>query len=362
MLLITFHQGNDFGVYDDDGNPLTTTALKGSGHHKVTVDELRAMVVYDGHLWVANGAKGTSQVLCFDLPDASGSFGPPSVVISGTTDNGQFDTSIGHPFGIAFDDQGRCFVSNQDTNTVSLVTIHDLVGTMTPGSSSAYLDGLHLKLPLLSGTFVASQRGDLSDPATAPVGPAHGGLGAKPKRGKIKNSVRDVAIDQYLFVCDEVDEYVRVYSLEDGKYLGYGTVPGHSPTHLCFGAGGLFVSAGTSLMWAPLPWDVPNEPGEMATFQPVEIPIPELRDHAKQPVTPVTIGGISLVQQTSHGATTAVAYVALQTGTSGQNQGGAVYTYEVQAGSAGGPPAFVNRRHFVKDLPDTPEFVLYLPG
>jgi hypothetical protein len=108
MLLVTFHGGssgiNNVYAYDTpDGTLATPEALAQPGIG--TLSELRAMVLANGLLYVANGAKSSSTVLAYTLPSSGApSSGPlftsPSTLIGPTLNKeGHFETSIAHPFG-----------------------------------------------------------------------------------------------------------------------------------------------------------------------------------------------------------------------------------------------------------------------
>ena len=125
MLLVTFHGGpspgidNVFAYSTPTCSQLTQTALATA--KGITLSELRAMVLADGQLYVANGAESQSQILCYTPPASGSTFTYKSTVIGPTISKGDFETSIAHPFGIAFDGQWTCYVSNQDTNVVAQV-------------------------------------------------------------------------------------------------------------------------------------------------------------------------------------------------------------------------------------------------
>ena len=80
MLLVTFHGGsgspgiNNIHAYDTpaDGTSREPEALGASTHG--TLSELRAMVLANGLLYVANGAKSESTVLAYDVPSSGTSF------------------------------------------------------------------------------------------------------------------------------------------------------------------------------------------------------------------------------------------------------------------------------------------------
>jgi hypothetical protein len=122
MLLVTFHGGssginNVYAYGTPDGALVTPEALAqpSSG----TLSELRAMVLANGLLYVANGAKSSSTILAYTVPSSGPLFTNPSTLIGPTlSKKGHFETSIAHPFGIAFATATTCYISNQDTNVV----------------------------------------------------------------------------------------------------------------------------------------------------------------------------------------------------------------------------------------------------
>ena len=354
MLLVTFHGGskgiNNVYAYNPDGSRATKAALDEPKEGKLS--ELRAMVLANGLLYVANGAKSQSTVLAYTVPDSGTSFTNPSIVIGPTlSKKGHFETSIAHPFGIVFETATVCYVSNQDTDVVSQVTVSNngLTGSLGQGCQSAYLNGLFPKGMFLDGTYVASQVGILPDVnvETTVVDHAHGGLGVSFGSGKVKNSVRDVAIaNGVLFVCDEPEKVVDMYSLDDGSYLGCSNALAESATHLAIDNAGLYVSAGSTLYWGQLPQSSSSASLALQTITPTP---PASKDTLK-------IGGISF----DDGSPTTV-YIPYQTGTGGSQPGGMIYSYSVsqQQPSA---PILSDATAVVSSLDDTPEFVLYWSG
>ena len=140
---------------------------------------------------------------------------------------------------------------------VSKVTLTNGTWSLGNGCQSTYLNTtLFPGGSFLDGTYVASQVGILEDVATVTtvVDHLHGGLAASLDKGKVQNSVRDVAIaNGMLFVCDEPEQCVNLYSLVDGSYLGSSNQLSKPPTHFSIYNGGLYVSAGPELYWAQLP-------------------------------------------------------------------------------------------------------------
>jgi hypothetical protein len=196
---------------------------------------------------------------------------------------------------------------------------------------------------------VASQVGSLPDvsvEATA-VDHKHGGLGVSfDAGGKVKNSVRDVAIaNGILFVCNEPEKVVDLYTLSDGSYLGPSNKLNASPTHFAIDHGGLYVSAGPTLYWAQLPQDP-----SLASLplQPISMVVP--------PSPGDKIGGISFSDTSSK------VYIPFQQGTGGNNPGGSIYSYSLSQQGPAQLPTLSNAAALVSSLKDTPEFVLHWSG
>ena len=369
MLLVTFHGGsksdptgtgsdpsgansgepstgsepinNIYGYSTKDGTLETEAALHGMPG-KVNLDELRAMAVHNGNLYVVNGSKKNTYVFVFQGPPKKG---PKFDYLDTVIGAGQ---SIMHPFGIAFDPSlPNCYVSNQDSNVVAQVNLtvgkHGVVtGTLGKDCQSSFLKG---KYPspdkFLDGTFVASQKGKLKGvPVEAPdVSAENGGLNVKGTGKPLapSNSVRDVAIaNGILFVCDEVDKQINMYNLTGGTFLGSASLSGNSPTHLAINGGGLWVSADENLYWSALPTSVS---GASLSFKSVTIQVP-----AKN-----KIGGISFDKSGN-------VYVVFQDGTGGTGKG----SIGKLAVTAGSPPSLSKGSTFATITNDTPEFCLWV--
>jgi hypothetical protein len=172
----------------------------------------------------------------------------------------------------------------------------------------------------------------------------YGGLAVKPATDikKVENSVRDLAIfGSVLYVCDEPQKMIRLYSLPDGNYLGASAPFAKSPTHLAIYDNGLYVSAGDQIYWSAL--SSSPTPASLSFHSVLTAP---------QASNPYSIGGVSFDPATS------TAYVAFQQG-KGQTGSGAIYSYSVSTASQ---PAFTNAIVFATICADTPEFVLFLPN
>jgi hypothetical protein len=368
MLLVTFHGGSNgiSNIYAYDttsGSLLTKTALDKTPPGDA---ELRGMTLANNYLYVVDGNKSASNVLCYLRSNSSvGSFKYVSEFLSPSlSKKGKFKNSIGHPYAIVFDGASNCYVSNQDTNVVAKAQVgsNSQSATIQQGCQSNYLNGITNFCPTggcvyLDGTFVASQVGSLPDVdvVATNVPPQYGSLDVTFSGGagepvtaesskdktKVQNSVRDVAIwSGTLLVCDEPAKMIRLYSLNEGTYLGATAVP-DKPTHLAVTSKGLFVSAGSQLYWSPLS-GLPD-PSSLKFSSVLTAP---------QATDSFSVGGVSFTGSLGS------AYVALQQG-KGTTGTGAIYSYTVTPGSSPtSPPVFSNASVFAANFADTPEFVL----
>ena len=236
MFYITFHGGrvgtaiNNVHVYDlIDGQPvcLTTAALQTPPGSPV-LSELRDLVFGpSGDLFVINGYKDASQVLCYSaIPDADHRHAYQGIYADARVSDG-----IVHPFALAFDGRDNGYLSSQDSN---VVTALKPPGTGKRSPALAVAAGLRAQKGkrFLKGTFVASSRGKLpASPARPPSScqqPA--GLAVvvapdpskkHPKRTKVAHSVRDVLVyGNSLYVADEPGNAVKIYDLAEGKTRG----------------------------------------------------------------------------------------------------------------------------------------------
>jgi hypothetical protein len=260
VLFVTFHGGSSKGSINNvyayatgqgpQKTPLSTSVL--NMLYPDQLSELRGMVLANNSLYVANGSKKTSNILCFQGSDTS--YNLVSTFVCGNLN------SVNHPFSLAFDDADHCFVSNQDTNVVAIFNVGSSGETTTPGPVASYLTGLGLTGTFLDATFVASKNGNLPNvPPTPTLQKGQGGLDVaitgEGKDEKVQNSVRDVAYaNGILFVVDEPGGCVRMYNSSDGSYYGKSSAL-KSPTHLLIVGQTIYVTAGTQIWSSPLPPD-----------------------------------------------------------------------------------------------------------
>lgn len=294
MLLVTFHGGkptqdvpspvNNVYAYDETVSkgppPQYLNVL--SVPADVKLSELRDLAFANGFLYVANGAKTTSNVLCFAMaptsPLPNRTWAYVGAFASGGHGNGDV-LGIDHPFAVEFSGDGRtCFVSSQDTNVVTMLTVatDGKTATVQQGTAASWLKQFCEpgEAGFLDGTFVASATPALPPvPATPAVPTVQGGLAYSTStadvdasdsvaNAKIQHSVRDVVMcNGVLCVVDEADGVIRLYDPTSGDYLGCSNAIGE-PTHLLARGNNLFVSSDKQV-WMGTP---PAQSGQMFTL------------------------------------------------------------------------------------------------
>ena len=282
MWYITFHGGQDDGsdgqggagagqasksgvnkvhAYDDDGQLITKDVLPASIPN-VTLDELRGIGFgAAGYLYVVNSYSGDSQILYFTgAADSHGTHDFLGVFVMREATGGLDCSaaargcveSIVHPFAFTFDGSGNCYVSSQDTNVATL-----LPASGTP-QIAPYLAQTYPNNQFLPGTFVASSNGALPKvPQAQPdVSPPQGLEVAFDKSNtKVVNSVRDVLFNQgSLYVADEPGNAVKIYDGTSGELTGEISDSSllAAPVHLLLAGDDLYIgSTGTPAGGSP---------------------------------------------------------------------------------------------------------------
>lgn len=217
-------------VYHDSGKLHHEPKLLPEGGSNPALGELRGFRARDGLLYVLNANKDVSQVLVY-TENSDGRYEFTTCLASRAT-----VPSIVHPYDLAFDAAGNCYVSSQDTN---VVTVLDPAGQPLP--VALILEELYPPPPpFLPGTIVASESGTLPEsPWTAPDVPPPLGLQVTMTTGKspkVANSVRDVlVVGNLLYVADEPAGAVKVYETVTGKLVNVIAGPNLSaPVQLLF--------------------------------------------------------------------------------------------------------------------------------
>ncbi len=289
--------GNNVHAYDKTGKCLTNTLLDDKAG--IVLSELRGLVLRGNLLYVVVANKDQNSILCYKGHGTSYHF--KSIFANRETSPG-----ILHPFDLTFDDKGFCYLSSQDTNLVTrlkvsadglsaqpapiapalsgldeaqnVLTLETLAASAhagpslvsagrTAGNSTSRKSASPARsgpARFLSGTFVASSIGTLSDPPTTPVsspaGLAYSGTGLK------KHSVRGVLwTNNALYVADQPAGRIKVYDA-DGHLIGQSNQV-ESPVHLTVHKKTLYVTGGNQVLSAPL-----TQPAADFTLAPIAGP------------------------------------------------------------------------------------------
>jgi hypothetical protein len=266
MWYVTFHgggsQGNGgdspvnqvYGIQDDgtlikdrNGNFVPMLAQVPAD---ITLSELRGLGFGpDGRLYVVDGSKNENRILAFAAaanPDGSRNF-------AGKFASHKHVEGMVHPFAFAFSPGGDCYVSSQDTNVVTALAGPSST-TTNPGQPLAvasYLSGIPGST-FLPGTFVASSSGSLpvyqtkATDVPLPQGLDYS-LDKESKHPKVANSVRGIVfIGSDLYVADEPANVVKVYDTTGKLKVQIGGALLKKPVHLLVSGGLLYIgSSGT---------------------------------------------------------------------------------------------------------------------
>lgn len=247
MWYISFHGGsggtNNILVYHDSGEPHSQPNLLPTGGSNPPLQELRGFMTAGGALYVVNGYKNYSQVLAYDA-DAGGGYAFNEIFASKDTID-----SVLHPYDLTFDAAGNWYLSSQDTNVVT-----GLAGANIPLPVASYLQS---QFPppgaFMAGTIVASSVGALPGTPTPPPPdvPAPQGLAVSftdDTDTRVANSVRGVLYHGgSLYVSDEPANAVKAYDLSTGELQGW--IAGENlsaPVQLLLDASGAVLYIGSS--------------------------------------------------------------------------------------------------------------------
>jgi hypothetical protein len=164
-----------------------------------------------------------------------------------------------HPFDVELGDDGRLYISCQDTNTVIAI----LPKSLKPAPVASHLCEAFPKGRFLPGTVVASARGRLPDAGREPPAdvPAPQGLEVVlDVHGKPRHSVRGIIVHrECLYVADEAGDAVKIFEVATGRLVA--RIQGRrirKPVHLILHGEVLYIgAAGTGSILA---YEIPQEP------------------------------------------------------------------------------------------------------
>jgi DNA-binding beta-propeller fold protein YncE len=241
---------DNIGVFEDDGTPRKKHPLlldPSPAAHPLHIARGFALVGDD--LYIANAWRKDSHIARYRRHGDTFRFAEVAVTTRDIA-------AMVHPFDVELADDGRLYVSCQDTNTVIAI----LPKTRTPAPVASYLRKKFPDGNFLPGTLVASSRGKLPEAGARPpldVPPPQGLKVVLDVHGKPRHSVRGIIVHRkHLYVAGEAGDVVKVFEVKSGRLVA--RIKGGKlakPVHLVLHGDTLYIgAAGTGSILA---FDIP---------------------------------------------------------------------------------------------------------
>jgi hypothetical protein len=247
------HGIDNVGVFEDDGRPRR--------EHPLLLDVspsarplhiLRGFARIGADLYIANAWRKDSHVAHFRRHGDTYHF-------VGDLVTSEDAAAMIHPFDVEMGDDGRLYISCQDSNTVIAVAPR----TRKPVPVARHLIENFPDGNFLPGTLVASEQGGLPDVVDNPPPDVPAPLGLKvvlDEHGKPRHSVRGIIVHRdHLYVADEAGDEVKVFEVETGRLVA--RIRGRlmkKPVHLILHEATLYIgAAGTGSILA---YDILEQP------------------------------------------------------------------------------------------------------
>ncbi len=235
------HGVDNIGVFEDDGSPRKVHPLlldPSPTAHPLHIARGFALVGDD--LYIANAWRRDSHIARYQRHGDTFRF---KEVLA----KAEQVAAMVHPFDVELGDDGRIYVSCQDTNTVlSLVP-----GTRKPAPVAAHLLKNYPDGGFLPGTLVASSHGRLPEYGDLRPFDVPSPLGLKvvlDKRGRPRHSVRGIVVHRkHLYVADEAGDAVKIFKVQTGELMAH--ISGKAlkaPVHLIMHGETLYIGASGS--------------------------------------------------------------------------------------------------------------------
>jgi len=243
---------DNIGVFEDDGSPRKKHPLlldPSPDAHPLHI--ARGFVPVGDDLYIANAWRKESYIARYRR--CGDTFCFAEVVVTS-----KHVSAMVHPFDLELGDDGRLYVSCQDTNTVLAI----LPKTRKPAPVARHLRKSFPGGNFLSGTLVASSQGRLpeyGDHSTLDVPPPQGLAVVLDVHGRPRHSVRGIIVHRgNLYVADEAGDVVKIFELESGRLIAHiKSKKLAKPVHLILQDNTLYIGAsGTGSILA---YDIPNE-------------------------------------------------------------------------------------------------------
>jgi hypothetical protein len=235
------HGIDNIGVFEDDGSPRKKHPLlldPSPAAHPLHIARGFALVGDD--LYIANAWRKDSHIARYHRRGDTFRF---KETLAKT---GHFAAMV-HPFDVDLGDDGRIYVSCQDTNTV----LSFVAETRKPTAVATHLRKRYPKGNFLPGTLIASSQGSLpayGDRTPQDVPPHLGLAVVLDKHGKPRHSVRGIVVyRKHLYVADEAADAVKVFHVKSGELVA--RIKNHAleaPVHLLLHGETLYIGASGS--------------------------------------------------------------------------------------------------------------------
>ena len=232
---------DNIGVFEDDGTPRTQHPLlldQSPGAHPLHI--ARGFALVEDDLYIANAWRKDSYVARYRREGDVYRFA--EIVVS--TKHAE---AMVHPFDLELGDDGRLYVSCQDTNTVIAIEPN----LRAPAPVAAHLRQVFPEGNFLPGTRVASSQGNLPEvEGRAPVDvPSPLGLEiVLNEHGRPRHSVRGIVAHRgHLYVADQAADAVKIFELSSGRLQAF--IRGEAitkPVHLLLRGETLYIGAAGS--------------------------------------------------------------------------------------------------------------------
>jgi hypothetical protein len=235
------HGVDNIGVFEDDGSPRRKHPLildASPAAHPLHI--VRGFALVGEDLYIANAWRKDSHIARYRRHGDTFRF---KDVLAKT----EQVAAMVHPFDVDLGDDGRVYVSCQDTNTV----LAFMPETRELAPVAAHLRECYPKGNFLPGTLVASSQGSLpayGDWMSLDVPHPLGLAVVLDKRGKPRHSVRGIVVyRKHLYVADEAGDVVKVFNVNSGELVAH--VKNHAlkaPVHLVLHGDMLYIGASGS--------------------------------------------------------------------------------------------------------------------
>jgi len=241
----------NIGVFEDDGTPRKKhPLLLDPSPDAPALHIARGFALVGNDLYIANAWRKDSHIARYRRRGDTFHFAGLWVTTKQVA-------AMVHPFDVELGDDGRLYVSCQDTNTVLAI----LPKGRKPAPVAEHLLTTYPDGNFLPGTLVASSQGRLPEVGerAPPDVPAPQGLEVVlDVHGKPRHSVRGIVEHRgYLYVADEAGDVVKIFALKSGRLAAW--IKGKKlakPVHLILHGNTLYIgSAGTGSILA---YDIPK--------------------------------------------------------------------------------------------------------